>query len=166
MELLNKLKRSNTEINTNKNEDNIKLLERRTLINKIGINKITLFCDRYCLKYEDLSIDFLRKLISSEELLNYLNSAFLTINDIKKMNDGTFSLNDVEGQYDILEFPILFSGFEREKVLLLNKDISALPGNYVSVQMDNLDLNNLSPGENYDIIIPSYFGSISCSYVA
>lgn len=161
MELLNKLKRSNTEINTNKNEDNIKLLERRTLINKIGVNKITLFCDRYCLKYEDLSIDFLRKLISSEELLNYLNSAFLTINDIKKMNDGTFSLNDVEGQYDILEFPILFSGFEREKVLLLNKDISVLPGNYISVQMDNLDLNNLSPGENYDIIIPSYFGDVN-----
>lgn len=161
MELLNKLKRSNTEINTNKNEDNIKLLERRTLINKIGVNKITLFCDRYCLKYEDLSIDFLRKLISSEELLNYLNSAFLTINDIKKMNDGTFSLNDVEGQYDILEFPILFSEFEREKVLLLNKDISVLPGNYISVQMDNLDLNNLSPGENYDIIIPSYFGDVN-----
>ena len=83
MELLSKLKGNNAETNTDKNEDNIELLEKRTLINKIGVNRINLFCNRYSLKYEDLSIDFLRKLISSEELLNYLNSAFLTINDIK-----------------------------------------------------------------------------------
>ena len=118
--------------------DNTKLSERDMLINKIGSDKIQYICDMYMIKKDNLSIDFLTKLASSEEIINFLTQNFLTSESVQKMNNNNFSLNDALNnfQYDILRFPVLFKDDEKNKILLLNKEIKVSQGNYVSVQMD------------------------------
>ena len=74
--------------------DNIKLSERDMLINKIGSDKIQYICDMYMIKKDNLSIDFLTKLASSEEIINFLTQNFLTSESVQKMNNNNFSLND------------------------------------------------------------------------
>ena len=64
-------------------------------------------------------------------------------------------------QYDILRFPVLFKDDEKNKILLLNKEIKVSQGNYVSVQMDDFNLNNLSLNEEYDTAIQSYFSNVT-----
>ena len=63
--------------------DNIKLSERDMLINKIGSDKIQYICDMYMIKKDNLSIDFLTKLASSEEIINFLTQNFLTSESVK-----------------------------------------------------------------------------------
>ena len=115
--------------------DNIKLSEKDMLINKIGSDKIQYICDMYMIKKDNLSIDFLTKLASSEEIINFLTQNFLTSESVQKMNNNNFSLNDALNnfQYDILRFPVLFKDDEKNKILLLNKEINVSQGNYVSV---------------------------------
>lgn len=143
--------------------DNTKLSERDMLINKIGSDKIQYICDMYMIKKDNLSIDFLTKLASSEEIINFLTQNFLTSESIQKMNNNNFSLNDALNnfQYDILRFPVLFKDDEKNKILLLNKEIKVSQGNYVSVQMDEFNLNNLSLNEEYDTAIQSYFSNVT-----
>ena len=143
--------------------DNIKLSEKDMLINKIGSDKIQYICDMYMIKKDNLSIDFLTKLASSEEIINFLTQNFLTSESVQKMNNNNFSLNDALNnfQYDILRFPVLFKDDEKNKILLLNKEIKVSQGNYVSVQMDDFNLNNLSLNEEYDTAIQSYFSNVT-----
>ena len=143
--------------------DNTKLSERDMLINKIGSDKIQYICDMYMIKKDNLSIDFLTKLASSEEIINFLTQNFLTSESVQKMNNNNFSLNDALNnfQYDILRFPVLFKDDEKNKILLLNKEIKVSQGNYVSVQMDDFNLNNLSLNEEYDTAIQSYFSNVT-----
>lgn len=143
--------------------DNTKLSERDMLINKIGSDKIQYICDMYMIKKDNLSIDFLTKLASSEEIINFLTQNFLTSESVQKMNNNNFSLNDALNnfQYDILRFPVLFKDDEKNKILLLNKEIKVLQGNYVSLQMDDFNLNNLSLNEEYDTAIQSYFSNVT-----
>ena len=64
--------------------DNTKLSERDMLINKIGSDKIQYICDMYMIKKDNLSIDFLTKLASSEEIINFLTQNFLTSESVQK----------------------------------------------------------------------------------
>ena len=61
------------------------------------------------IKKDNLSIDFLTKLASSEEIINFLTQNFLTSESVQKMNNNNFSLNDALNnfQYDILRLSLI-----------------------------------------------------------
>ena len=154
--------------------DNTKLSERDMLINKIGSDKIQYICDMYMIKKDNLSIGFLTKLASSEEIINFLTQNFLTSESVQKMNNNNFSLNDALNnfQYDILRFPVLFKDDEKNKILLLNKEIIEKLNNDKTINgillqspiPSNLDINEafrtISPQKDVDGFNPINVGKL------
>ena len=128
--------------------DNTKLSERDMLINKIGSDKIQYICDMYMIKKDNLSIDFLTKLASSEEIINFLTQNFLTSESVQKMNNNNFSLkyysNDVlysvlsgdgdNGKY-IYNYQVI------DKVYNLKISIKNINNNYSFLLESNIDNN-------------------------
>ena len=116
-------------------------------------------------KKDNLSIDFLTKLASSEEIINFLTQNFLTSESVQKMNNNNFSLNDALNnfQYDILRFPVLFKDDENEKTLNLiikcdvQGSIEAIRGLLEKINIEGTSINIISARvggiTNNDIIL-------------
>ncbi len=63
-------------------------------------------------------------------------------------------------QYDILRF-LFYLKMMKKRYYYSIKEIKVSQGNYVSVQMDDFNLNNLSLNEEYDTAIQSYFSNVT-----
>lgn len=138
------------------------ITEREELINKIGIDEINKFCNRFFLSLEELSMEFLKRLDSSKETLDFLCDSYISFNSIRKIISGTYTLVDASGnyEYDTLKYPVLFREEDRKRLILLNNSIDISSDSYASVEMDNLDMSNLSLNDSYNNVIRSYFGGI------
>lgn len=141
--------------------NNVVLSEKDVLINKIGTAAIDDFCNKYFLNTDALTIDFLKKIDSSREVLDFLCNNYISSDSVKKIINGIYTLKEASSnyEYDTLKYPILFKEEDRERLSLLNKDID-VSGEYASVEMDNLDIGNLSLNKSYNRVISSYFNGI------
>lgn len=164
MSLFDIFKRKNANIK-NIADDNLSinvLSDKDKIISKIGVDKIKIFCNKFLLKVDDLSIDFLKKIETNSDALLYLSDGNLSFSSVNKIINGTYSLSDVPNDgYDILKYYYLFNNEDKEKLLLLNRDVNVSLNNYVMVEMDDLNVDNLRLNKEQNVTIDSYFDGIN-----